>query len=395
MAKLVEGDSRGIHRGSIGSAPPRLPPRIPSIPGRGLPPSDLWTGIYSNQSFESLGKSQRQHRRTPSCNMAIQEQPLWLDDILEDSEGSSKKGSHRRSASDSFTYLENAGSLCNFSNIAEKDEVERSSFVLPEKARSTNSISTNRLTDLLEEIQQLQDQRNGPISALIQPAISRSEISKVDEMRTFSNIPGNAIMKGLPGQSVFAPEVKSVEAADIGSHDNLAGDVSLDPKKAKSVLANRQSAQRSRVRKLQYIAELERIVNALETQVSALSPQLLLFQHQWALVNRDNSALKQKIAVCVGEKSIKDSQNETLSSEVQRLQTLRELQMLHEPQRQKQQPHRIQRHSSLPSDFGAHIQQYNEFRANSQQSEPDTSSPDVLPRVMEELAGMSLNGRTR
>ncbi|KAL5221927.1 hypothetical protein ABZP36_026640 [Zizania latifolia] len=37
-----------------------------------------------------------------------------------------------------------------------------------------------------------------------------------------------------------------------------------DPKKVKRILANRQSAQRSRVRKLQYISELERIVTTLQ-----------------------------------------------------------------------------------------------------------------------------------
>ena len=42
----------------------------------------------------------------------------------------------------------------------------------------------------------------------------------------------------------------------------------------KRILANRQSAQRSQVRKLQYILELERSVNALQTEVSTLSPQV-------------------------------------------------------------------------------------------------------------------------
>lgn len=220
MEKLIEGDTRGIQRGPIGSGP-RLPPRIPSIPGRGLPPSDLGTGIHNNQSYESISQSQRQHKRTPSCNMVMQEQPLWLDDLLEDSEGTSKKGSHRRSASDSFTYLENARGLCTFGNIAEVDELEYSTSVVPEKSRHRNSVNTSGLTDLLEEIQHLQDQRNAPISALTQLANARSEISKVDEMRA------------LAGQMVFVPEAKSVDNADTCSHDNTAGDANFDPKKTK------------------------------------------------------------------------------------------------------------------------------------------------------------------
>lgn len=374
MAKLIEADSRGIHRGPIGSAP-RLPPRIPSIPSRGVLPTDLGSGTHSNQSYESISQSHKQHRRTPSCSMVIQEQPLWLDDLLEDSEGASKKGSHRRSASDSFTYLENAKGLLGTSgNIAEGDELAEFP-VVPEKTRQRNGMNSSGLTDLLEEIQQLQDQRNAPISALTQPAMARLEIAKVDEVRA------------LAGQMAFAPEAKSLEDADTYSHDNNALDGNLDPKKTK-----RQSAQRSRVRKLQYIAELERIVNTLQTQVSSLSPQLLLFRHQRALLSMDNSALKQKIALCVHTKSIKDSHNETLSNELQRLKALRELQAFHELQKQRQ--HRIHRHSSLPSDFEAQLRQYSDINnANVQQSsEPNpASSPEVLSRVMKDLTDLSLD----
>ncbi|KAF0919940.1 hypothetical protein E2562_032344 [Oryza meyeriana var. granulata] len=40
-----------------------------------------------------------------------------------------------------------------------------------------------------------------------------------------------------------------------------------DPKRVKRILANRQSAQRSRVRKLQYISELERSVTTLQVYI--------------------------------------------------------------------------------------------------------------------------------
>ncbi|MCO5551248.1 hypothetical protein L7F22_004746 [Adiantum nelumboides] len=391
MAKLVE-DLRGFQKGPNGITS-RLPPRIPSISGRGLLPSDAGSGVHSSQNFESLGKGQRQHKRTPSCNTVMQEQPVWLDDLLEDSEGPSRKSSHRRSASDSFTFLENAGSLCTFNNIAE-EELNYNSCVPTEKLKSINN---NCLTDLLDEIRQLQDQRNAPISAITQPAVSRCEVSRMDDTRAMSAKSGSTLAsnsKPFSGQAVFLPEDKTLEASEADCHDNTGVDINSESKKAK-----RQSAQRSRVRKLQYIAELERIVNAL--QVSSLSPQVLLFQHQRTLLNMDNAALKQKIALCMREKSIKDSQNETLSTEVQRLQSLYELQLLHDLQRQKQQPHRIHRHSSLPTDFGVQLHQYKELAAHPTQSElampsPDLlprASPDMLPRVMEELAGMSLDAQ--
>lgn len=44
--------------------------------------------------------------------------------------------------------------------------------------------------------------------------------------------------------------------------------------KVRRVLANRQSAQRSRIRKLQHISELEATLEALQDDVCKLNPQL-------------------------------------------------------------------------------------------------------------------------
>lgn len=44
--------------------------------------------------------------------------------------------------------------------------------------------------------------------------------------------------------------------------------------KVKRVLANRQSAQRSRIRKLQHISELEKTLQGLQDDVHKLNPQL-------------------------------------------------------------------------------------------------------------------------
>ncbi|KAH9293049.1 hypothetical protein KI387_041756, partial [Taxus chinensis] len=83
-----------------------------------------------------------------------------------------------------------------------------------------------------------------------------------------------------------------------------------------------QSAQRSRVRKLQYISELERSVNALQTEVSTLSPQVTFLDHQRVLLNVDNSALKQRIAALAQDKLFKDAHCEALKKEVSRLRQL-------------------------------------------------------------------------
>jgi hypothetical protein len=54
------------------------------------------------------------------------------------------------------------------------------------------------------------------------------------------------------------------------SHEGEEEGDLLDPKRAKRILANRQSAARSKERKLRYIGELERRVAVLENEVSEL-----------------------------------------------------------------------------------------------------------------------------
>lgn len=49
---------------------------------------------------------------------------------------------------------------------------------------------------------------------------------------------------------------------------------------SRRIIANRQSAQRSRLRKLQYISDLEANISGLNDQVSQLGPQLAFLKAQ-------------------------------------------------------------------------------------------------------------------
>ncbi|GKD85698.1 basic leucine zipper 61-like protein, partial [Tanacetum coccineum] len=75
------------------------------------------------------------------------------------------------------------------------------------------------------------------------------------------------------------------------------------------ILANRQSAQQSRVRKLKYITELERNVNSLQAEVSVLSLSVAYLNHQRLILNVDNSVLKQRI-VALSQDKIFNDENE-------------------------------------------------------------------------------------
>ncbi|KHN28091.1 Transcription factor RF2a [Glycine soja] len=107
---------------------------------------------------------------------------------------------------------------------------------------------------------------------------------------------------------------KDEEAAPQPSAIATCTETVVDPKRVK-----RQSAQRSRVRKLQYISELERSVTTLQTEVSALSPRVAFLDHQRLILNVDNSALKQRIAALAQDKIFKDAHQEALKKEIERL----------------------------------------------------------------------------
>nr|KJB67941.1 hypothetical protein B456_010G218700 [Gossypium raimondii] len=69
-----------------------------------------------------------------------------------------------------------------------------------------------------------------------------------------------------------------IEAKKAMPPDKLAELWNIDPKRAKRIMANRQSAARSKERKARYITELERKVQTLQTEATTLSAQLTLFQ---------------------------------------------------------------------------------------------------------------------
>ncbi|XP_071692940.1 bZIP transcription factor 29-like isoform X2 [Rutidosis leptorrhynchoides] len=68
------------------------------------------------------------------------------------------------------------------------------------------------------------------------------------------------------------------ELKKIMANENLAEMALSDPKRVKRILANRQSAARSKERKMLYISELENKVQTLQAEATALSAQLTLLQ---------------------------------------------------------------------------------------------------------------------
>nr|CAD1843259.1 unnamed protein product [Ananas comosus var. bracteatus] len=220
-------------------------------------------GSVASQDPQHCGQLGRQFREE-SDDVGPQ-QPSWVDEFLCFS--AARRGAHRRSVSDSVAFLEAPVADCS-------------------AVVGGGGAEFDRLDD---------DQLMSMFSDDVPP-------------------PAPAVSSSNPEQQ--AEEAQSEEEQPAPGPEPTTF---VDPKRVKRILANRQSAQRSRVRKLQYISELERSVTSLQTEVSALSPRVAFLDHQRSLLTVGNSHLKQRIAALAQDKIFKDAHQEALKKEIERL----------------------------------------------------------------------------
>uniref|UniRef100_A0A0E0K881 BZIP domain-containing protein n=1 Tax=Oryza punctata TaxID=4537 RepID=A0A0E0K881_ORYPU len=117
------------------------------------------------------------------------------------------------------------------------------------------------------------------------------------------------------GSGEFTPS----EMKKIMADEKLAEMALADPKRVKRVLANRQSAARSKERKMRYIAELEQKVQILQSEATNLSTQLTMMQRDSAGLATQNNELKFRLHAMEQQAQLRDALNEALTTEVQRL----------------------------------------------------------------------------
>ncbi|KAM3368333.1 hypothetical protein ACQJBY_016707 [Aegilops geniculata] len=117
---------------------------------------------------------------------------------------------------------------------------------------------------------------------------------------------------GMPGRH-------GADAKKAISDAKLAELALVDPKRAKRIMANRQSAARSKERKMRYIAELERKVQCLQTEATTLSAQLALLQRDTSGLTNENGDLKLQVQTMEQQVRLQDALNDRLRDEVQQL----------------------------------------------------------------------------
>ncbi|KAH7533166.1 hypothetical protein FEM48_Zijuj04G0101500 [Ziziphus jujuba var. spinosa] len=286
----------------------QLPPKIPNM-------TPSWSDFSHHQKMHSSFASFAPNNAPNNAPSAATTNPSWVDEFLDFS--TARRGSHRRSVSDSITFLE-APML---------DECRGAGGVatgVPVSGGNNNEF--DRFDD-----EQFLSMFNDEISMGVAPTVSSSNPSTPSDHNSINDEketqPDHDPKKHHQQQQQLKNESEEVDsqcnsetqAANNAATTNSYNDRIIDPKRVKRILANRQSAQRSRVRKLQYISELERSVTSLQAEVSVLSPRVAFLDHQRLLLNVDNSALKQRIAALAQDKIFKDAHQEALKREIERL----------------------------------------------------------------------------
>ncbi|KAI5005878.1 basic leucine zipper 2-like [Hordeum vulgare subsp. vulgare] len=271
----------------------QLPPKIPTM-------APAWPE-FGGGHHHSAHARHHHHQRSPSMGAFLAapmpplpppapanagaQQPSWVDEFLDFS--AAKRGAHRRTVSDSVAFLDdsNAGG----------------------GAHEFDRLDDDQLMSMFSD--ELAPQRQAQAASASSPSdhnsINDEKQDKGDTEEAQSHCNGDGAAPGQPSSPA-----------------------TVDPKRVKRILANRQSAQRSRVRKLQYISELERSVTSLQTEVSALSPRVAFLDHQRSLLTLGNSHLKQRIAALAQDKIFKDAHQEALKKEIERLRQIYQQQSL-------------------------------------------------------------------
>ncbi|GMJ10150.1 hypothetical protein like AT3G58120 [Hibiscus trionum] len=296
----------------------QLPPKIPNM----------------TQNWPSFP-----HQRLPAMAMNGSNQPSWMDEFLDFS--SVRRGTHRRSISDSIAFLEQpfVEEECRESNN------NNNNVMMMTETNVFNRLDDEQLMSMFSD--------DVAVTLAAAPTVSSSNPSTPTSDQNSNNdekpVPSLDLQqpKNEPGEveSSCKPEAQAAQPPP-----NSNGDPIVDPKRVKRILANRQSAQRSRVRKLQYISELERSVTTLQTEVSALSPRVAFLDHQRLILNVDNSALKQRIAALAQDKIFKDAHQEALKREIERLRQVYQQQQSLKKMNNNNNPHAPPQQQSSPPE---------------------------------------------
>ncbi|GMJ12788.1 hypothetical protein like AT1G58110 [Hibiscus trionum] len=328
-----------------------LPPKCPFPPVSPTHTDYVPNNVIGSRAVQKPREGNTHHQRTSSESFRIEEKLSWLDDLLDEPETPVRKGGHRRSSSDSFAYIDTS----NAPNVdyAVQDDYRYKNMVTAPSWASQDARLSTFYTDV-----NLVKQKNRAWDSSLSVVSHPSRLPSLRENTSLRSLGSSCSPQEVEGAASTASEKQ--DSAEPASLDAKASSEKKDNSHAKSPAcdsdakrAKQQFAQRSRVRKLQYIAELERNVQALQAEGSEVSAELEFLNQQNLILSMENKALKQRLEGLAQEQVIKYLEQEVLEREVSRLRVLYQQQQQQNQQQQQQLSSRHRRSSSrdLESQF--------------------------------------------
>ncbi|KAK8624987.1 hypothetical protein V6N13_089871 [Hibiscus sabdariffa] len=327
-----------------------LPPKCPFPTVSPTYNDNAPNNVIGSKVVQKPREGSAYHQRTSSESFLIEEQPSWLDDLLNEPETPVRRGGHRRSSSDSFAYID-VSNAPNLDYAAQDDYgyknmnhgLSWASHDFDHHSRKDAQLNSFYAESLVKQKNRAWDSSlnavthpSGPPSlrqnTIIQ-GLGSCAPREVEGTPTTANGKQDSV-KSVPFDAKASSEKKDNSHAKSSSSDS-------DTKRAKQ-----QFAQRSRVRKLQYIAELERNVQALQARAegSEVSSELEFLNQRNLILSMENKALTQRLESLAQEQAIKYLEQEVLERELGRLRGLYQQQQ--NQQQQQKHPSSSRRRSS-------------------------------------------------
>merc|ERR1711920_7718 len=98
-----------------------------------------------------------------------------------------------------------------------------------------------------------------------------------------------------------------------------SGQAVVDPKRAKRIIANRQSAARSKERRMRYIADLESRCQSLQEETNELNANATEMEAHITALEAENGRLKECVNVLEGQAKVRSAVADALQKEVEQL----------------------------------------------------------------------------
>ncbi|KAG6651884.1 uncharacterized protein At4g06598-like [Carya illinoinensis] len=331
-----------------------LPPKSP-FPSVSPPYADFPSPAVGSKSIQKPREGNVHHQRTSSENLLLEEQPFWLDDLLNEPEAPIRRGGHRRSSSDSFAYID-AAHVSNLDCVAQDKYKYKNLISVPSWGSEDFDHHKDVQHASLYADFNLTKQNNRAWEPSYNAVTNPSSHSIRDNTIRQSSGSSCLLQEADGFQSTESEKQGQVE---YSSQDAKAFSERMDGSHAKASAseadtkrAKQQFAQRSRVRKLQYIAELERNIQALQADGCEVSAELEFLNQQNLILSMENKALKQRLESLAQEQVIKYLEQEVLEREIGRLRALyQQQQHLQQQQQQPSSSHRRTNSRDLDSQL--------------------------------------------